>query len=61
MELGSVREGDIVEISKRGRRFYAVVREKESSRLKVRPITSGITYFDASAREVIEHWKRRKR
>jgi hypothetical protein len=61
MNLANVREGDIVEINKRGRLFYARVQGKENHGLKLKPITSNTTYYDATAREVVGHWSRRKR
>lgn len=66
MTLGAVKPGDIVRIDKRGRIFLAEVNERISetgkrTRLVVTPITSGITFREASASEVIGHWKRMSR
>jgi len=58
MNLQGVRVGDIVRVDKRGRRFLAEVQEKESGRLTIKPLQSGINYFEASAREVVEHYKK---
>ena len=63
MNLGGVRPRDIVECDVRGRRFYAIVRDKHATpgsptRLTVKPITPGINYFEVPARQVIGHWRR---
>lgn len=66
MTLGSVKPGDIVRVDKRGRIFLAEVNERvaetgKRTRLVVTPITSGITFREVSAAEVIGHWKRMSR
>jgi hypothetical protein len=61
MELASVRPGDIVRISRKGRVFEAFVLTKSKGQLEIEPIQRGITYTTASAREVVCHWAKRGR
>jgi hypothetical protein len=58
MNLSRVSPGDIVRVNKKGRLFLATVSSKEPQGLKVTPIRDNISYHEASAREVVEHWKR---
>jgi hypothetical protein len=59
--LTSVQPGDIIEVDKKGRRFHAIVEEKANGSVRFTPIERGITYLDASAREVIAHWRKSRR
>ena len=52
MNLASVKVGDIVEVDKRGRRFYAEVRET-GPELALRPHDRRVNYYTATAREVV--------
>jgi hypothetical protein len=59
----TIGPGDIVEIDKRGRRFHAIVQEidqSESGRfnLEVQPIERGITFRQATVREVVAVWRK---
>ena len=56
MELASVRPGDIVRVSRKGRVFEAFVLAKSEGRSEIEPIQHGIIYSTASAREVVCHW-----
>lgn len=58
MRLSSVRRGDIVYIDKGGRRFVALVMEIRPPEVEVEPLTRGVTYRRAHAREVVGHWRR---
>lgn len=58
MVLTSVREEDIVRVDKKGRIFLAVVTEKEKGRVKIRPLDNRITYYEASSREIVTHYKK---
>lgn len=58
MNLQGVRTGDIVRVDKRGRRFLAQVEDKEAGKLKITPILPNVNYFEASSREIVEHWKK---
>jgi len=48
-----------VEIDHKGRIFLAFVNQKERHGVMLKPITPGINYYSASAREVKKHWARR--
>ncbi len=59
MELARIREGDIVEIDKKGRHFLAWVRGKEPRKLKIEPFPGqNATHFEATSHEVAGHWKK---
>lgn len=58
-----IAPGDIVEIDKKGRRFHALVTtvdQRDSGRfeLELRPLERGITFRQATVREVIGVWRR---
>lgn len=58
-----IAPGDIVEVDKKGRRFYALVSalsQGESGRfeLELRPLDRRITWRAASVREVVAVWRR---
>lgn len=55
--LQSVHPGDIVEIDKRGRRFYALVRTKAPGTLNILPLDKRFTYYTAAANEVVGIWR----
>jgi hypothetical protein len=60
MNLTKVSVGDIVRVDRKGRRFLALVEEKdaETRELLIRPFDAKRNpYFTASAREVVELWK----
>ncbi len=61
MTIGQVMVGDMVEVSKRGRVFHALVTGRDGRLLTLAPIECGISYRTASAREVRAHWSRRGR
>jgi hypothetical protein len=58
MTITNVREGDIVEVDKLGRRFHAEVLGKTGRMLTIRPLDRRITYTQATSREVINHWRK---
>ena len=55
-----MQSGDIVLVSKGGRKFHARVEEIRSGVLHLTPIERGISYRHAGAREVLEVWHRRR-
>lgn len=57
----SIREGDIVLVNKKGRRFHAAILGREGPEYKLLPITSGITWMRCIAREIEDHWINRRR
>lgn len=60
MELSRIRERDIVEIDRGGRRFLATVMEKETGMLVVNPLKGeNVSYRTATARQVVGHWQRK--
>ena len=61
MKLASIDSGDLVEVSKGGRRFYAKVTAVESGVVRFEPVGRGVSYRHASAREVIDHWRHARR
>jgi hypothetical protein len=61
-----IAPGDIVRVDRKGRRFLAhvvAVDQRESGRfeLELRPIERGITYRQASVREVVDVWRKVRR
>lgn len=67
MDLQSVRSGDIVECDRQGRRFFALATSDPQPNprggpksLSIRPITAGITYRNATAPQVVGHYRRSK-
>jgi antitoxin (DNA-binding transcriptional repressor) of toxin-antitoxin stability system len=60
MTITTVRRGDIVEIDKNGRLFFAVVTARRRSGLEILPITAGISFRSCVSREVVGHYRRSK-
>ena len=60
MRTGSIKAGDIVEVDVRGHRCLARVRGRERSRLRIAPLCRGVSYQEATARQVVGHWRRSK-
>lgn len=60
MRLERIRSGDIVLVSKGGRRFHASVRLIRESVVELEPLERGISYRHASAREVLDVWHHRR-
>jgi hypothetical protein len=60
MNLGPIKEGDLVLVDKRGARFHAYVLERRPGELRVRAIERNTTWCAATAREVIAHWRKSK-
>ncbi len=59
MRTSSIRAGDIVYASKRGRLFHAKVVEVDAvGTLLVEPIERNISYRHVQAAEITEHWSR---
>ena len=59
MRLEGIQTGDIVEIDRNGRRFYAVVTGPSPGGLALQPTDRRINYYSARSREVIGHWAKR--
>ena len=60
MRLEQIRSGDIVLVSKGGRRFHGTVRQIRDGVVELEPIERGIRYRHASAPEVLDLWHRRR-
>lgn len=58
--LTPIRPGDIVEVDRKGRFFFAVVKAKSPGLLDIRPTDSRITYTTAKAAEVVTHYRKTK-
>ena len=64
MDVSSVKPGDIVEVDKKGRRFHAIVREKQVKGVSVfvvAPLDRRINYFSCTANEVVGIWHKSRR
>ena len=61
MKLATIDKGDLVLISKGGRRFHARVLEVARGTVRFEPIERGISYRHASARELVDHWRHARR
>ena len=61
MRLRGVRTGDVVQVDRLGRVFFAVVAGTTADGLALRPCDKRITYRSCRAREVIGHWARQGR
>ena len=61
MKLAAIGAGDVVLVSKGGRRFYAKVSEISDGVVCFEPLERGISYRHASAREVIDLWRHARR
>jgi hypothetical protein len=57
--LTPIQPGDIVEVDKKGRRFFAEVTGKAKGELKIRPITRE-TYGTATSHEVVQQYRKTK-
>ena len=60
VRLESIRSGDIVLVSKGGRRFHGRVQRIREGVVELEPLERGITYRHASAREVLDVWHHRR-
>lgn len=60
MRLERIRSGDIVLVSKGGRRFHATVRHIRDGVVELEPIERGISYRHASARELLDVWRQQR-
>lgn len=60
MRLERIRPGDIVLVSKGGRRFHARVDRIKEGVVELEPIERGVSYRHASARELLDVWHHRR-
>jgi hypothetical protein len=61
MRLEGIQSGDIVEVNRNGRRFYAIVTASAPGGLALQPTDRRISYYSCRSREVIGHWAKRGR
>lgn len=61
MRLEGIETGDIVEIDRLGRRFYALVSGNAPGGLAIQPLDRRVSYRSCRAREVVGHWSKRGR
>ncbi len=61
VKLASLGAGDLVLVSKGGRRFHARVVEVSRGTVRIEPIERGVSYRHASARELVDHWRHARR
>ena len=61
MRLEGIHTGDVVEVDRRGRRFYAIVTGTAPGGLALQPLDRRVNYYDARSREVIGHWSKQGR
>ncbi len=60
-QLGLIHPGDIVEVDKKGRIFYAKVQQAATDGvLPILPLDSRITYRMATAKEIVAQYRRTK-
>ena len=61
MRTEGIETGDIVEVDRLGRRFYALVSGNAAGGLSIQPLDRKISYRTCRAREVVAHWSKRGR
>jgi hypothetical protein len=61
MRLQDIETGDIVEVDRNGRRFFALVTAPAPGGLSLAPTDRRVNYFSCRSREVIGHWAKRGR
>lgn len=57
MSTSGIRQGDLVRVDVRGRRFYAEVTGVDDDGVHFRPLVPGAGYRTATARQIIGHWR----
>jgi hypothetical protein len=61
VRLDGIQTGDIVQVDRLGRRFYALVTENASGGLSLEPMDRRISYRTCRAHDVLAHWAKRGR
>ena len=59
VRLEGLQIGDIVEVDRLGRRFYALVTGNASGGLSIQPLDRRISYRSCRADDVVTHWAKR--
>lgn len=60
MTLQGIDPGDIVQVDIKGRRFFAIVKDREAGEVRLTPLSPGITYFTAKPRQIIGLYRKAK-
>ena len=61
MRLEGIQAGDIVEVDRNGRRFFALVTGSAPGGLAVQPTDRRVNYYSCRSRDVVAHWAKRGR
>jgi hypothetical protein len=61
MRLEGIQTGDVVEVDRKGRRFYALVTGPAPGGLALAPIDRRVNHYSCRSREVVGHWVKRGR
>lgn len=62
MRRAPIEPGDIVEVDKKGRRFFALVIGIEGTGdVRIEPVCRGVSWRTATSRELVRHWKKAAR
>jgi len=61
MRLEGIQTGDIVEVDRKGRRFYAVVAGPAPGGLALTPTDRRVGFYSCRSRDVVGHWAKRGR
>jgi hypothetical protein len=61
MRLEGIQTGDIVEVDRKGRRFYAIVTGPAPGGLSLQPTDRRVNHYTCRSREVVGHWVKRGR
>jgi hypothetical protein len=61
MRLEGIETGDIVEVARAGRRFYALVAGSAPGGLRLTPLDRRVNHHTCRAADVVGHWSRRGR
>jgi hypothetical protein len=59
MRLEGIHTGDIVEVDRKGRRFYALVTASAPGGLAIQPTDRRVNHYTCRSREVVGHWAKR--
>lgn len=58
MRLAGLSAGDLIEVDRGGRRFFALVTERGPAGVELEPLSAGVSYRNATAAQVIGVYRR---